>query len=127
MPTLSDLDNFALRELDDFTLEDLNNMSYVQLLTAVQRKYQIAENQCDKSTPLSDEQVQAVTEIVHIYEKEKGMESLAKMITNGVAINVISAFLGYLAGNTIKHLPQIMEALKQAYILLSQLIQQAQA
>ncbi len=69
MLTLSDLDNFTLGELDDFTLGELDNMSYVQLLTAVQEKYRIADKQCAKDTPLSNEQVQAVTEIAHIYER----------------------------------------------------------
>ncbi len=126
MLTLSDLDNFTLDELDDFTLGDLDNMSYAQLLTAVQAKYQIANKQCDKNTPLSSEQVQAVTEIVHTYMKESEKHSLAKELTEGVAINVIGTFLCFLANTAIEHAPEITKALKQALVLLYQFIKQTQ-
>lgn len=125
---LSDMDNFTLAELDDFTLQELDSMSYAQLFAAVQEKYRVANERCDKDTPLSDEQIQVVTAIVHAYMAEherREKEPLSKTLTIGIAINAIWAFLCFLTNTTIEYLPEITKALEQAYTLLEQLIQQA--
>lgn len=124
MASLSDMDNFTLAELDDFISKELDDMSYAQLLTAVQAKYKIASEQCDKNAPLSDEQIQAVVEIIRIQMKEQCREPLSKTLTIGVAINAIWALICFLTNAATEHLPEIMKALEQSYILLEQLIQQ---
>lgn len=121
---LSDMDNFTLEELDDFTFQELDDMTYDDLVAAVQAKSQSADKLCNKETPLSESQVQAITAIVHTYIKEYRQESLAKTVTVGVAINAIWDFLKFLTSTTTEYLPEITNTLKQAYILLEQLTQQ---
>lgn len=99
--TLSDMDNFTLAELDDFSLEELPNMSYTQLLAAVQTKYQIANERCNKDMPLSEKQIQAVTAIAHACMENHREDSLSKTLTTGVAINAIWAFLCFLTSTAI--------------------------
>lgn len=122
-PTLSDMDNFTLSELDDFTLQELDDMSYDELVRAVQAKCKIADAECNKEAVLSEAQMQAVTEIIHAYMKEHE-QTQPSWITTGLTVNAIWWFIGYCATMVASHTTEIINALKQAYLLLEQLIQQ---
>ena len=120
---ISDMDNFTLAELDDFTLHELDNMSYNELVLAVQTKCKVADRECDKDILLSEAQVQAITSIIHSYAKEHD-QSLVEAITVGVAINAIWELIKFCTTTAIEHASEIAEVMRQAYLLLEQLIQQ---
>lgn len=119
---LSDMDNFTLAELDDFTIHELDNMSYDELVLAVQTKCKVADIECDKNILLSEAQVRAITSIVHSYAKEHD-QSLVSAITVGVAINAIWELIKFCTATAVEHASEITEAMRQAYLLLEQLIQ----
>lgn len=121
--TLSDMDNFTLSELDDFTLQELDSMSYDELVCVVQEKCRIADEKCDKEAVLSETQIQAITAIVHSYTKEHD-QKFAQKLTSDIAICAIWELVKFCTTTAIEHAPEIVDALKQAYLLLEQFLQQ---
>ena len=119
---LADMDNFTLAEIDNIALHELDNMSYQDLVNTVIAKYRLAVKTCNPSKTLSDAQRSAVQEIIHTYIKEN-TPTLAKSITISVAIDAIGHFLFFVINKVAEHSQEVIDSLKQAYILLLQLIE----
>ena len=119
--TISDLDDFNLSDLDDFTLQELDNMTYEELVDAVEKKNQVVMKVCDQSMVLTEEQAKIIVSVVRTYDEEKS-KSIKSGLTVQVATSLITMFIAWCANQTISHLPEIIETLKQAYLLLLQII-----
>ena len=119
---LADMDNFTLAEIDNIALHELDNMSYQDLVNTGIAKYRLAVKTCNPSKTLSDAQRSAVQEIIHTYIKEN-TPTLAKSITISVAIDAIGQFLFFVINKVAEHSQEVIDSLKQAYILLLQLIE----
>ena len=119
---LADMDNFTFAEIDNIALHELDNMSYQDLVNTVIAKYRLAVKTCNPSKTLSDAQRSAVQEIIHTYIKEN-TPTLAKSITISVAIDAIGQFLFFVINKVAEHSQEVIDSLKQAYILLLQLIE----
>lgn len=119
---LADMDNFTLAEIDNIALHELDNMSYQDLVNTVIAKYRLTVKTCNPSKTLSDAQRSAVQEIIHTYIKEN-TPTLTKSITISVAIDAIGQFLFFVINKVAEHSQEVIDSLKQAYILLLQLIE----
>lgn len=65
-----------------------------------------------------------IAAIVRAYSNEHHTSKMENLTIN-VAAQLIGAFLIWCAHKAVENLPDIIGALKQAYVLLEQLIQQA--
>ena len=121
--TVKDLDDFTLSELDGFTLHELDTMTYEELVAAVKTKAHAVEQSCDVDCVLSNKQSDVIINIINICPNAAPKQNAVwQEIRAGVATGVILSFINQCGEYLSEHHEEIIELLKRAYELLSDLI-----
>lgn len=121
MSTLEEMSQFTISELSDFTVNELNAMSYETLLAAVRGKYALAKEVCREDAPLTDAQIQMIEDMIRKNASQPTFAAKHPWITS-IATSYIKDLISYCYTLVEPHMPAILELLKNAYILLTDMI-----
>lgn len=121
MSTLEEMSQFTMSDLSDFTLNELNAMSYETLLAAVRGKYALAKEVCREDMPLTDAQIKMIEEMIRTNTLPQTFAAKHPWITS-IATSYIKDLISYCYTLVESHMPAILELLKNAYIILADMI-----